>query len=59
MYKAFFPRYRDIRQEATIAEIQIAGDWAFLWGIDELHLTPESGEPEIHLKGKGLSIFQR
>jgi uncharacterized protein (TIGR02246 family) len=59
MYQAFFPRYREIKHEATIEEIQIAGDWAFLWGTDELRLTPASGEPNIHLKGKGLSILRR
>ena len=38
---------------AIVEEVRVAGDWAFLWGTDELHLTPESGEPEIHMKGKG------
>jgi len=59
MYRNFFPRYREIRQEAGIEEVRIAGDWAFLWGTDELRLTPQSGEPEIHMKGKGLSILKR
>ena len=59
MYRAFFPRYREIQHEATIEEVQIAGDWAFLWGTDELRMTPESGETEIHMKGKGLSILKR
>lgn len=59
MYRAFFPRYREIKHEAVIEEIRIAGDWAFLWGTDELRLTPESEEPNIHLKGKGLSILKR
>jgi hypothetical protein len=54
MYRAFFPRYREIKHEAVIEEIGIAGDWAFLWGTDELRLTPESGEP-----GKSLSILKR
>jgi len=59
MYRTFFPRYREINHESIIEEVRIAADWAFLWGIDELRLTPESGEPEIHLKGKGLSILKR
>lgn len=59
MYRAFFPCYREIKHEAVIEEIRIAGDWAFLWGTDELRLTPESEEPSIHLKGKGLSILKR
>jgi hypothetical protein len=44
MYRAFFPLYREIKHEAVIEEIRIAGDWAFLWGTDELRLTPESEE---------------
>ena len=59
MYRAFFPRYREIKHTAIIQEVQVAGDWAFLWGTDELRLTPESGETEIHMKGKGLSILKR
>ena len=59
MYQTFFPRYREIEHEAIIEEVRIAGDWALLWGVDELRLTPESGAPEIHLKGKGLSILKR
>ena len=59
MYQAFFPQYREIKHEATIEELRVAGDWAFLWGTDELRLTPESGETEIHMKGKGLSILKR
>jgi uncharacterized protein (TIGR02246 family) len=59
MYRAFFPRYREVKHEAVIEEVRVAGDWAFLWGADELRLTPESGETEIHMKGKGLSILKR
>jgi len=59
MYRTFFQLYREIKHEAIIEEIQIAGDWAFLWGTDELRLTPQSEEPAIHLKGKGISILRR
>jgi ketosteroid isomerase-like protein len=59
MYRAFFRRYREIKHETVIEEVRGAGDWAFLWGTDELHLTPESGETEIHMQGKGLSILKR
>ena len=59
MYRAFFPVYREIKQEADIEELQVAGDWAFLWGTDQLRLMPESGETEIQMKGKGLSILKR
>jgi uncharacterized protein (TIGR02246 family) len=59
IYRAFFPRYSEIQHEALIEEVQVAGDWAFLSGIDELRLIPESGETEIHMKGKGLSILKR
>jgi hypothetical protein len=56
MYRVFFPIYREIKQEAAIEELRVAGDWAFLWGTDELRLMPDSGETGIHMKGKGLSI---
>jgi uncharacterized protein (TIGR02246 family) len=59
MYRAFFPRYREIKHESIIEELRIAGDWAFLWGTDELRLIPESGDREIHMKGKGISILRR
>jgi uncharacterized protein (TIGR02246 family) len=59
LYRAFFPRYREIKHEAIIEEVQIAGEWAFLWGTDELRLTPESGDKDIHMKGKGLSVLKR
>jgi uncharacterized protein (TIGR02246 family) len=59
MYRTFFPVYCDIKQEDAIEELRVSGDWAFMWGTDELRLMPESGETEIHLKGKGLSILKR
>jgi uncharacterized protein (TIGR02246 family) len=59
MYKAFFPRYREIKQEPVIGELQLADNWAFLSGTDELRLVPEDGSAEIHLKGKGLNILKR
>src|SRR5580704_7635086 len=36
MYRAFFPLYREVIQEAVIEEVRVAGDWAFRWGTDEL-----------------------
>jgi uncharacterized protein (TIGR02246 family) len=59
MYRTFFAVYREIKLEAAIEELRVAGDWAFMWGTDELCLMPESGETEIHMKGKGLSILKR
>ena len=59
MYRAFFPRYREISQEAAIEELHTAGDLAFLWGTDELRLVPEDGSAQTHMKGKGLSILKR
>src|ERR1700739_1935211 len=58
MYRTFFTQYTGIRHEATTEEIQVAGDWAFLWGTDELFLITVSGQ-KTHMKGKGLSIFKR
>ena len=59
MYRTFFPQYREVKQEEVIEEVRIAGDWAFFWGTDELHLVPESGGAEIHMRGKGLGVLKR
>ena len=59
LYRTFFLQYREINHNAVVEEVQVAGDWAFLWGTDELRLLPDSGEPEVHMKGKGLSILKR
>ena len=59
MYRAYFPLYREITHEATIEELRISGPWAFLWGSDELRMTPASGGDQIHRKGMGLSILKR
>jgi uncharacterized protein (TIGR02246 family) len=59
LYRAFFSQYREIKHEAIIEEVRIAGEWVFLWGTDELRLTPESGGTDTHMKGKGLSILKR
>ena len=58
LYRSAFAQYRQIEQLAAVEEVQIAGDWAFLWGTDELRLQPESG-PLVHMKGKGLSVLKR
>jgi uncharacterized protein (TIGR02246 family) len=58
MYRTFFPQYGEIRHEAVIEEIEVAVDWAFLWGTDELFLTTYSGE-QIHMKGKGITVLKR
>ena len=55
LYRTFFLQHREINHNAVVEEIQVAGAWAFLWGTDELHLLPDSGEPPVHLKGKGTS----
>jgi len=58
LYRNAFAQYSRIEQQAAVEEVEIAGQWAFLWGTDELRLLPESG-PEVHMKGKGLSILKR
>ncbi|HLK66012.1 MAG TPA: SgcJ/EcaC family oxidoreductase [Bryobacteraceae bacterium] len=58
MYGFLFAQYGKIHQDTAIEEVQVAGDWAFLWGTHELRLTPDSGSP-LHLRGQGLSVLKR
>ncbi len=58
LYQLSFSKFI-MEQEFQIEEIQIAGDWAFLWGIDSAKLTPTDGGPEIEAKGMGISILRR
>lgn len=58
LYQMSFSKF-NMEQEFQIEEIQIAGDWAFLWGIDSAKLTPTDGGPAVDAKGMGISILRR
>src|SRR5262245_57688706 len=42
MYKSTFGKL-SIEQDFQIHEIEILGDWAFLWGVDSAKVTPAEG----------------
>jgi uncharacterized protein (TIGR02246 family) len=58
LYKMSFEKF-SMDQKFQIEEIQICGDWAFVWGKDSIILTPTNGEPTIQGHGMGISILQR
>jgi uncharacterized protein (TIGR02246 family) len=33
MYREFFPRYREVKQQTNIEEVRVGGDWAFVWAL--------------------------
>lgn len=58
LYKMSFEKF-EMDQTFQIEEIQICGDWAFVWGVDSAVLTPADGGPVVHGRGMGISILQR
>jgi uncharacterized protein (TIGR02246 family) len=58
MYRTYFSDY-EIEHHASNEEIQVSGEWAYAWGSEELLLRPVSGDPEIRLTGKGMTILRR
>jgi uncharacterized protein (TIGR02246 family) len=58
LYKMSFDKFT-MDQNFQIEEIQICGDWAFVWGIDSAVLTPLDGGPVVHGRGMGISILRR
>jgi uncharacterized protein (TIGR02246 family) len=58
LYKMSFEKFT-MDQKFQIEEIQICGDWAFVWGVDSAVLTPTDGGPAIQARGMGISILQR
>ena len=59
MYASFFSQFRTIEQASTIEELDVVGDWAFMWGTESLTLGPVGGGPAIRLEGKGMTILKR
>jgi uncharacterized protein (TIGR02246 family) len=43
---------------SDIREIQIVGDWAFMWSQLTVHVTPPQGAP-MNLSGPTLTIFRK
>jgi ketosteroid isomerase-like protein len=43
----------------TVAEVQVAGDWAFERGGYDIALTPRAGGPPVQDHGKYMTIYRR
>jgi len=59
MYNNFFAQLDQVRQTSSIDEIQVAGEWAFAWGTENLVLVPKTGGSPIRMQGKGMTIYRR
>jgi uncharacterized protein (TIGR02246 family) len=59
VYERLFAQASLVESRPAVGEIQIAGDWAFLTGTDELVLTMAATGERMHLKGRAISILRR
>ena len=59
MYHAFFPQFSRVELNTVVEELEVAGDWAFVWGSENMVLVPQSGGSPIELQGRGMSILKR
>ncbi len=44
---------------SEIQEVQVAGDWAFIWTKLSVVVTPPDGSPPMQRAGHTLTVFQR
>ena len=49
----------DIQARSEIEEIEILGDWAWMWTRLTVTMRPESGGPPVERAGNTLSILNR
>jgi uncharacterized protein (TIGR02246 family) len=59
MYKGFFPQFSTVEQTSVLEEVEVAGDWAFIWGTESSVLVLQAGQATIQMEGRGLSILKR
>jgi ketosteroid isomerase-like protein len=59
MYSRFFPQFSSVEQTANPEEVEVAGDWAFIWGTESFVLVPQAGGAAIRMQGKGMTILRR
>jgi uncharacterized protein (TIGR02246 family) len=50
-----------VRVEGTsdIQEVQVSGDWAYVWTQLTIAMTPADGSAPVHRAGPGLSIWRK
>jgi ketosteroid isomerase-like protein len=62
-YHAWVQQFQDrfaVKPTTVSREVQIAGDWAYEWGLVQETYTPrQGGGPTINFDGKFLRTFQR
>jgi uncharacterized protein (TIGR02246 family) len=58
LYQILFAQF-DVEQSARTEEIEVRGDWAFAWGVEQFALSARGGGQPIHMSGKGLTILRR
>jgi ketosteroid isomerase-like protein len=56
---AQMPGYKVITQEIDFQNIQIAGDWAYEWGLEHQVVQPPDGKPPLDGRGKILLILHK
>jgi uncharacterized protein (TIGR02246 family) len=49
----------DIQARSEIEQIEILGDWAWMWTRLTVTMTPKSGGPPVERAGNTLSILNR
>lgn len=59
MYRSFFPQFSSVEQTVSIEELEVVGDWAFVWGTEKFTLVPQAGGAPIEMQGKGMSLLKR
>ena len=45
--------------QSDIQEVQVAGDWAFMWSRLRVVATPADGSPPIERAGHTLTVFRK
>jgi uncharacterized protein (TIGR02246 family) len=48
----------DIDGRSDIKEVEVCGDWAYIWSHLSVHVTPPQGKPVMRL-GHTLTVFRR
>lgn len=58
VYRSMFGR-GDLDQQFEIREVRLAGDVAFVWGVDSGRITPSGGGDVVASRGMAMSVLER
>jgi uncharacterized protein (TIGR02246 family) len=60
MYESFFQTYGGaaVDHRVSVEDVQIAGNYAFFWGVDELKISRPDGQV-VQARGYGIGILKR